>query len=177
VIAEMAQVLIVGRKRDSHEVVRALQDVGVVQIDPLQSDELERNVLAGAEAERRATLERQLARVESILAGVGQPHAAPAPTRLKTITDLNAFLEDIGHRTDVLVRERAELEAELAVTGTYRNVARTLAELAGELDSSERLTAIPFTADDADDITRLRAALDETLRDRYEVATRSAGTV
>ncbi|HWG85111.1 MAG TPA: V-type ATPase 116kDa subunit family protein, partial [Deinococcales bacterium] len=175
-IADMAQVLIVGRKRDSLEVVRALQDVGVVQIDPLDSAELERSALAGADAERRAVLERQLARVESILAALGNPQVAPAPTRLKSISDLGSYLEEVGHRADVLVRERAELESELATTGTYRQVARAAAELAGNLDRSERVAVLAFTAD-AEDLTALRAALDANLGAPYEIGTRQAGAV
>jgi vacuolar-type H+-ATPase subunit I/STV1 len=39
-IAEMSEILILGRKRDNLEVIRALQDAAVVQIDPLEDGEV-----------------------------------------------------------------------------------------------------------------------------------------
>jgi V/A-type H+/Na+-transporting ATPase subunit I len=154
-IAEMSQVLILGRKRDSLEVARALQDAGVVHIDPLESSELPRAVLQGADAERKAILERQLARTESALAAIGMTDVAPDANKLKSIPDMGSFLEEVGHRVDVLAKEKADLANELATINTSNAVARSLADLAGTLAKSERVAVLGFTLDKPSDAANL----------------------
>ena len=116
-IAGMSEVLILGRKRDTLEVVRALQDVGIVQLDPIEPNELPKAVLVGADAERKAQLERQLARAESALAAMGATDAMPEPSKLRG-ADMAAMLEDVGHRADVLSKERNDLASELSAIGS-----------------------------------------------------------
>jgi V/A-type H+-transporting ATPase subunit I len=158
-IAEMAQVLILGRKRDSLEVVRALQDAGVVQIDPIDAGELPKGTVQGPEAERRAGLERQLARAESALAAMGATRTLPDFSKLKGISSLESYLEEIGHRTDVIASERTELEAEVGAINSYGKVARALAELAGTLDRSERVATFGFTFVTPDELAKLEKSL------------------
>jgi V/A-type H+-transporting ATPase subunit I len=156
-IAPMSEVLILGRKRDTLEVVRALQDVGIVQLDPIEPGDLPKATLAAADAERKAHLERLLARTESALAAMGAVNAQPEPGRLRG-ADLEALLEDVGHRADVLSKERSDLAAELSAIGTFSSLARSLGELSGNLGRSGRVATLGFTFAD-EDKARLEAAL------------------
>ncbi len=159
-IAEMAQVLILGRKRDSLDVMRVLQDAGVVHIDPLEAAELPKGTLQGAEAERRAALERLIARTESAIAAVGAGKTQPDMNRLQGL-DLEGFLEDIGHRADVLSREQADLDAEIQAINTFGDAARILGDLTGSLARSDRVATLGFTVADAEEL----AKLEKTLKD------------
>ena len=158
-IAEMAQVLILGRKRDSLEVARALQNAGVVHIDPLEAGELPRAVLQGADAERKSVLERQLARAESALAALGVSNAIPDENKLKTIPDLASYLEEIGHRTDVLSKEHTDLAAELGAIGSFNTVTKSLADLSGSLAKSERVGVLGFTYVKPEEFAKLESTL------------------
>ncbi len=160
-IADMSEILILGRKRDNLEVIRALQDAAVVQIDPLEDSEIPKGVLVGADATRKASLERMLARAESALAALGATNATPDFDKLRGV-NLESLLEEVGSRSDVLALEKSELSQELSAIGSFQSVARTLGELAGGLGKSGRLTAIGFTLSDKKEEEKLRSALLET---------------
>ncbi len=159
-IAEMSEILILGRKRDNLEVIRALQDAAVVQIDPLEDSEIPKGVLLGADAERKSQLERMLARTESALAAMGATDALPDPAKLRGI-ELEPLLEEVGKRSDVLALEKSELSQELGAIGSFQSIARVLGELASGLGKSGRVAAIGFTVSDNKDLEKLKAALSE----------------
>ncbi len=159
-IAQMSEVLILGRKRDNLEVIRALQDAGVVQIDPLEDSEVPRAVLNGADATRKALLERQLARAETALAAMGASDTASDARKLSGV-NIEAMLEEVGARTDVLASERSELAAELGAIGSFQSLARSLAELSGGLGRGGRLVALGLTLTDAKEKEKLETNLRE----------------
>ncbi len=159
-IAEMSEILILGRKRDNLEVIRALQDAAVVQIDPLEDSQIPKGVLLGADAERKAKLERMLARTESALAAMGASDTLPDPSKLRGI-ELEPLLEEVGKRSDVLALEKSELSQELSAIGSFQSTARVLGELAAGLGKSGRLVAIGFTVSDNKELEKLKAALTE----------------
>ncbi len=152
----MSEVLILGRKRDSLEVVRALQDVGVVQLDPIEPTELPKAVLVGVDAERKAKLERMLARAESALAAIGASDTGPGSLRG---VDMEGMLEEVGHRADVLSKERTDLAAELSAIGSFGSLARALGELSGTLGRGGRTASLGFTFGDVDDKEKLEKNL------------------
>jgi V/A-type H+/Na+-transporting ATPase subunit I len=170
-IANMSEVLVLGRKRDNLEVIRALQEAGVVQIDPLEASELPKGVLNPADAERKATLERQLARVESTLAAIDAVEAQPDFAKYRA-SNFDAMLEEVAHRADVLSKERTELNAELAAIGGFGSLARALGDLSSGLGKSGRVAAIGFTLTDAKDRERLETNL-RAAGLTYEIGTQS----
>ena len=174
-IAEMTSVLIVGRNRDALEVTRALQNVGVVQFDPLESKDLPRGALNAVDAERRAVLERLVARAESIVAALGgaTPTSGRQANRPPLPTNREEYLNELGRRVDVLSAERETLEGEIEAVGAYGRVTRELAALAGTLGASGRLSALPVLLSADEDPARLRAQLDEGLPGRFAVGVRA----
>jgi V/A-type H+/Na+-transporting ATPase subunit I len=158
-IAEMSEILILGRKRDNLEVIRALQDAAVVQIDPLEDGEVPRAMLEGAEASRKANLERLLARAESALAAMGATDAKPDYKKLTGNSE--ALIDEIGARTDVLSGERSELAQELSAIGSFSSLARVLGELSSGLGKSGRVAAIGFSVADSKEKDKLEALLRE----------------
>ncbi|MFN3267392.1 MAG: V-type ATPase 116kDa subunit family protein, partial [Deinococcales bacterium] len=160
-IAEMSEILILGRKRDNLEVIRALQEAAVVQIDPLEDTEVPRTILEGADAARKAHLERMLARTESALAALGASEAQPDFKKLSSLA-LEPWLEEVGSRSDVLAAERSELSQELSVIGTFSSLARVLGELGSGLGKSGRVAAIGLSFADAKEKDKLEALLRES---------------
>jgi V/A-type H+/Na+-transporting ATPase subunit I len=157
-IAEMSEILILGRKRDNLEVIRALQDAAVVQVDPLEDSEVPRGMLVGEDAKRKAQLERMLARAESALAAMGASEAAPDPKKLVGV-NIEALLEEVGSRADVLSGERSDLSQELSAIGSFGSVARVLGELSSGLGKFGRVVAIGFTVADQKELDKLIANL------------------
>ena len=172
-IAEMSEVLILGRKRDNLEVIRALQDAGVVQLDPLEDSEIPRGVLLGADALRKAQLERMLARAESSLAAMGATETLPEAQKLAGV-NIQSLLEEVGGRSDILSTERTELSAELGAIGSFQSLARTLGSLSSGLGKSGRLAAIGLQVSDNKELQKLEAALIEAKLE-YEIGHQSAG--
>lgn len=176
-IAKMDQLTVVGRRGVAKEVLQSLQNLGVVQVDPLDFEGgtgLQRVQLKGedrAEAERWREL---LSRSESLLA-VLEPHgegkqAARTEAGVK-LAELESWLSGVGSSVDALVAERADARDELDLIGTYLPVYRQVAPTLARLEASDYLegTAIIASARDAEE---LRAALDESLAGRFELATR-----
>jgi V/A-type H+/Na+-transporting ATPase subunit I len=160
-IAEMSEVLILGRKRDNLEVIRALQDAGVVQLDPLEDSEIPRGVLLGADATRKALLDRLLARAESSLAAMGATDVVADHKKLVGVNVEN-LLEEIGGRTDALAMERSELSAELSAIGGFQSLARTLGDLTSGIGKGGRLVAIGLQLADSKELAKLESSLNES---------------
>jgi V/A-type H+/Na+-transporting ATPase subunit I len=159
-IAEMSEILILGRKRDNLEVIRALQEAAVVQIDPLEDNEVPRAMLEGADASRKATLERMLARTESALAAMNATETQPDFRKLAA-ANLEPLIEEVGARTDVLSKERSDLGQELAAIGSFSSLARVLGDLGSGLGKSGRVAVVGFSVNDAKEKDKLEALLRE----------------
>jgi V/A-type H+/Na+-transporting ATPase subunit I len=181
-IADMAQITLLARKRDAQAIVAALQNAGVVHIDPLTSSDLPKVALAGADGERRAALERQLARLESASSALGLAGVIPDASRLVG-KDLVGYLEEVGSQADALIKRRQELENESQVVASYLTPARALAELAGTLAQAKRLGVLPFVLDGQkpdEQLSKLSQSLKDSFdgkTERYEVGSKSAGGV
>lgn len=67
----MQQVVIAVRKRESDNVITALQDAGVLHLRPIAEGPLSTGNLAGQDAQERREDERLLARAESTIAELG----------------------------------------------------------------------------------------------------------
>ena len=172
-IADMSEILILGRKRDNLDVIRALQDAAVVQIDPLEDSEIPKGVLLGADAARKTQLERMLARTESALAAMGASETTPDFNKLSGV-QLEPLLEEVGSKSDVLAAERTELSQELSAIGSFQSTARVLGELASGLGKSGRLAAIGFILADGKEKDKLEANLREA-KISYELGHQPAG--
>ena len=172
-INPMQQVVIATRKRDSEAVIAALQNAGVLHLKPITGGPLNTGTLAGTDAQSRREDERLLARVESTLAELGSYRPAPAP--LPAQNTWADTIEQAALPVAALARQRQELQADLDAEAAYGDAVRALAKLAGGLDSSRRVSTVPFLLQPTDNVAELEAALNETLRDRHALATDTVG--
>lgn len=176
----MDQLTVVGRRSVAGEVLQALQNLGVVQVDPLDYSGgagLQRVKLEGedrAEADRWHELQ---ARSESLLT-VLEPHGSgKQPGRAEPFSgsrDMESWLQGVGSSVDALVAERADARDELDLIQTYLPVYRLVAPTLGRLEASSYLEGTAVIATERD-LPEVRAALDEALEGRFELATREYG--
>jgi V/A-type H+/Na+-transporting ATPase subunit I len=178
-IADMAQITLLARKRDAAAVVAALQGAGVVHLDPLVGEAMPKAPLPGPEAEARAALERQLARLDTASAALGIGAVAPDPAGLQG-KNLMAYLDEVGAHADRLVRQHQELESDAQLVASFLTPARAIAELAGNLAGSRRLASVSFLLDPQkpqDQLAKLSASLGEALPSRFAVGSKVVGGI
>ena len=172
-INQMQQVVIATRKRDSEDIIAALQEVGVLHLKPIDSGPLNTGSLSGQDAQARRDDERMLARAESTIAELGAYRPAPAP--LPAQSDWENVVEGAATPVSTLARQRQELQSDLEVERTYGDAVRALSRMVGGLDRSRRVSLVPFLLQPTDNLGELDAALREALPERYALATEQVG--
>ncbi|MBW6454759.1 MAG: hypothetical protein K0A98_02650 [Trueperaceae bacterium] len=141
----MDQLLLVGRKGAAHDVLVALQGLGVVQIDAVDVDALEGEGAAGVlerfrppedAARARATWDRVAGRCSTLLETLAVGDEVPTAGKGELPSDPETVaerVEVVAGLVDQLVAERAEVAEELetiqAFLPTFRDLAPTLAQL------------------------------------------------
>ncbi|MFA5551187.1 MAG: V-type ATPase 116kDa subunit family protein [Trueperaceae bacterium] len=173
-IAEMDQVLVVGRRSGAKDVLSALQSLGVVQVDDLQGVEAEDALrplkLEGADLVAKETWDRLVARSTTLLDMLGL--RADRQPRAEVGSDpavLEAELGGIAEQVERLVAERAELRDELELSSTYLPLLRNLAPLQGPLDDARYLAGVAFLASE-DDLAKFEPQLQEEFGSAYALA-------
>lgn len=146
----MQQVLIVGARSEGNALIRALQGAGVLHIRPLDDSALEGHFQTGGlgaeQAEGRRTTERLLARVDSTLAELRAQQPDLRAGALPHPHDWEAAVEAAAQPTAELSRRAGEVQSDRDAAAAYREVLATLATLTGGLETSRRVSVVPFTA-------------------------------
>ena len=175
-IAEMDQVTVVGRRSVAHELLKSLQSLGVVQVDPVEpTEELELKRLELAEDDRNAkeAWTRAVSRSEGLLDSLQAQEVRPASRSEvpSTLDELLSQLDATGKQIDALVAERGEIRDELDVAQTYLPVFRDIAPLLAQFDDSRYLYGTAFAVD-SDDVEETVRAVEDELEDRVVFSTR-----
>ncbi len=175
-IAEMDQVLVVGRRSGAKDVLTALQNLGVMQIDDLGGDEAEDALrplqLTGNDLVAKETWDRLVARSTTLLDMLGLRLGHQG--RVEVSTDpavLESELSGLTEQVERLVAERGELRDELELSNTYLPLLRNLAPLQGPLDDARYLAGVAFLVGD-DDLAKLEPKLREEFGSAYALATK-----
>jgi V/A-type H+-transporting ATPase subunit I len=178
-IAEMDQVLVVGRRSGTKEVLASLQNLGVVQLDNVQMEEAQTDLkplkLTGDDLVAKETWDRLLARSSSLLDELGV--RADKQARVDVGTDpakLEAELGSLAEQVQRLVAERADLRDELELSATYLPLLRGLAPLLGPLDDAHYLAGVAFLISE-DELVKLQPVLTEEFGPGFALARKSFG--
>ncbi len=175
-IAEMDQVLVVGRRSEAKEVLSTLQSLGLMQVTSLDAEVDESPIqplrLSGADLEAKETWSRLVSRSTALLdqLGVNQRQVA----RTEAGADAQALEHDLAQlseKVERLIAERSELRDELELSVNYLPLLRHLAPLLGPLDDSRYLAGTAFLLD-ADELPKLEAQLAEQFASRFVLAQR-----
>jgi V/A-type H+/Na+-transporting ATPase subunit I len=170
----MEQLLVVGRKSIAKELLASLQQLGVVQLVPAHNQQLAQLELSSADRQAKEAWDAVVARSEGLVAafglegvGAGASGKERAPASLAEIQD---YLNEVGAQTDRLLAERGEITDELDVIEAYLPQFRELAPLLAPLEESRYLASAAFLLPSEEAATKVRAALDEALPERFELA-------
>ncbi|MFU8887556.1 MAG: V-type ATP synthase subunit I [Trueperaceae bacterium] len=181
----MDQLLLVGRKGAAHDVLVALQGLGVVQIDTVDVDALEEEGAAGAlerfrptedVARARATWDRVAGRCSTLLETLAVGDDVPTAGK----GELPGDPETVAERVEVvaglveqLVTERAEVAEELETVQTFLPTFRDLAPTLAQLEDGRYLYgAATLVATNA--VAEARAVLGEALEGRIAFEERAS---
>jgi V/A-type H+-transporting ATPase subunit I len=174
-IASMDQITLVGRKRIAHELLSALQSLGVVQIDPLEPshDALGKFTLSDDQRKQKegwdAAVSKSQALIEAL--GVQSVFASNRSDVPANAADVNQQIATIASQVDRLVAERSEYRDELDVISTYLPVFRDVTPVSSQLETSRYLQSVSFIAP-AEKIAEVQRNLTEILGDNVEVSIR-----
>jgi V/A-type H+-transporting ATPase subunit I len=172
VIARMEKLFLIGPKRLAPEILFELQQVGVVQIDSLRSDEIgEYRLSKEEEALLRRWDEVALSADHSLrLLGLGTDLSVE-PFR-GDLEGAESVILPLERRAAGLVEKRDQLVDELEFIDQYHEVVTVLAETVQGLDESEWLSILPFLLDKREDLPPLENELASTLDGRFVLAQR-----
>lgn len=180
-ISQMDQLTVVGRRSLAGDVLQALQNLGVVQVDPLDVGAdagLKPVRLEGAvrqDADRWHELEARTEALLGVLEPYGSGRGAGRSEAAAPLPELESWLSGVGSSVDALVAERAEARDELDVIEAFLPAFRLVAPTLGRLEESAYVDGLAVIAGPRD-VADVRQALDEALPGRYELAEREYGT-
>ena len=166
-IAQMDQLTVVGKRAVAQDLVVALQNLGVVQVDPIEPGEaleLDRFTLSDEDAASKEDWDALVSKSEALLntldAEARNVSRADAPDNP---AEMMKQLEQIAKESDALLSERSELRDDLDVVGTYLPLMQDLAPTLAQFDESRFLYASAFVvpAENAEaDLAQVSEALD-----------------
>lgn len=178
----MDQLLVVGRRGIAKEVLASLQQLGVVQLTPLRSEELGQFGVTDADRQTEEAWDAAVARSEGLLSSFGLAGAVAPKVGNKdrdrlpsSLSDVEDYLAEVGAQADRLIAERAQIADEQDVIGVYLPQFSGLAPLLAPLESSRYLDSAAFLLPNEDTLEKTRAALNEALPERFELALKTQG--
>ncbi|HEX2451795.1 MAG TPA: V-type ATPase 116kDa subunit family protein [Gemmatimonadales bacterium] len=173
-IVPMTRVRILGTRASLPDVIRALQDTGVLHVVPQPGlPELTAFHLPPSETRRRRQLLRILGDADAVLAGVGEADGRVPPPPVPSTSDCARWARLAGRtrrRLASLDSKAQSLEEERALLARYHGVFEVLERLLRTRPPTSAATAfhVVLRADQTDAVPRLRAALADLIGDAFE---------
>ncbi|KGQ23084.2 V-type ATP synthase subunit I [Thermus filiformis] len=172
-IAPMEKLLVAAPKGLARELLRALQEAGVVHLETLRVEELSEYRLSPEELAELRGWEGVLAGAEHTLNLLGEE---PQPSRPfpEGLEAAQKALAPLQTQAEALLRERQELEEDLEQARLFSEAFTRLAEMAHGLDESPRLRVLGFLLSEKE-LPRAEEALRAALEDRFLLASEPLG--
>ncbi len=175
-IGRMEKLFIVGPKKLAPAILSNLQSAGIIQIDPLRTEEIKEYRLSRGEEDQLRRWDAVASSADHALRLLG---LEPDPAVQPFVGDLEEAEKDcapLEQRAAALVQKREQLQDELELIGQYREVVEPLAEAGGSLDESRWLSVLPLVLEKQADAVPLEEELASVLGDRFLVAGRPVGS-
>lgn len=176
-IARMEKLFLVAPKGYADDILRDLQQAGVVQIDRLRSEQLGQFQLDAQQQAKLQGWEAVASSADHALRLLGCEGDAVAAPFTGDLAEAEALVSRNAHLASVCVEEREALTDEQAWIKRYGPVVNVLAALIQGLDERPRLTALAFLVAGQEALAALEAELTAVLGNRYALAARPAGGV
>ncbi len=175
-IGRMEKLFIVGPKKMAPTVLLDLQRAGVVQIDPLRTEEIKEYLLSHDEEILLRRWDGVAASADHALKllGLEPDRSVKANAEGLEVAEGAASLRE--RQSAALVEEGQRLREEIELISQYQEVIRVLAEAEQGLAESRRVAVLPFLFERRTDLRALEQELASTLKDRFLFAGKPVGS-
>jgi len=163
----MEKLFIAGPRKLAPEILLDLQHAGVVQIDPLRTDEMKEYRLNHDEENLVRRWDGVAASSEHALKLLGLEQDRSAKPYAEELDGAEAAASDRERQSAALVEKRQRLRDEVELMKQYKEVIGVLAEAAQGLDESRRLAVLPFLLERNIDPVLVEEELTSTLGNRF----------
>lgn len=174
-IGRMEKLFIVGPKKLAPTILLDLQRAGVVQIDPLRTEEIKEYRLTHDEEILVRRWDGVAASADHALKLLGLEPDHSAKPYLEDLKEAEAAASARERQSAALVEKRQRLRDEIELINQYHEIIGVLAEAGQGLDESQRLAVLPFLIERRTDPTPLEQELASTLGDRFLLAGKPVG--
>jgi V/A-type H+-transporting ATPase subunit I len=172
----MEKLFIVGPRKLAPEILLDLQRAGVVQIDPLRTEEIEEYRLSDREEILVRRWDGVAASAEHALQLLGQELDRSSNPYPEDLDGAEAAASATERRSALLVERRRQLRDEIEMIQQYEEITRLMAEAAQDLDVSRRVGVLPFLLERNRDPAPLEEELERTLGKRFLLAGKPVGS-
>ncbi len=172
----MEKLFIIGPKPIAPTILSDLQRVGVVQIDPLRTEEIDPYQLSQDEDLRLRRWEAVISSVNHALKLLGAEADQWVPPFAGDLDEAEVSVSAWEQRAAVLVEKRERLRNELDLIDQYLGIVAAMAEIGQGLEESPRLTVLPFVLEKRRDFELLHQELVSTLDQRFLLAAKPVGS-
>ncbi|HEU5169457.1 MAG TPA: hypothetical protein VFU46_02905, partial [Gemmatimonadales bacterium] len=176
-ILEMVRLRVLGPRARLPEVIRVVQDVGVLHLaPPPERPQLEGFLMSPADARRRRAIARAIDEVEGALAGLGAgtARAAAPPAGVADFARWTRVAHRVRRRVGALAGRAAALEEERALLARYRDFFEAFEALLRSRGGTAAATVfhVVLRADQADQRPKLEAGLRQLVGPAFESVAR-----
>ena len=166
-IGRMEKLFMVGPKRLAPSILLSLQGAGVVQIDPLRTDEMNGYRLDHGEEVRLGRWDGVATSADHALRLLGLEADPSVQSFAGDLEEAEAAVTPLEQQAASLVERRERLQNEIEMVGPYMEVGEALAEAGQGLDESPRLAVLPFVFERETHPIALEQELESTLDGRF----------
>ncbi len=174
-IERMEKLFIVGPKKLAPTILFDLQRAGVVQIDPLRTEEIKEYRLGHEEENLVKRWDGVAASAEHALKLLGLEQDRSAKPYAGELEGAEAVTFTLERQSAALVEKRQQLRDEIELINEYKEIIVMLAEAAQGLDESRRLAVLPFLVERRTDLRPLEQELKSTLSDHFLFSGKAVG--
>ena len=172
----MEKLFIVGPKKLAPTILLDLQRAGVVQIDPLRTEEIREYRFNHDEETLVRRWDGVAASADHALKLLGLEPDRSAKPYAEELEGAEAAASARERQASVLVEKRQQLRDEIGLIHQYEEIISVLAEAAQGLDDSRRLAVLPFLLERSTDPIPLEQELESTLGDRFLLTGKLVGS-
>lgn len=174
-IGRMEKLFMAGPRQLAPTILLDLQRAGVVQIDPLRTDEIGGYRLSQDEEVRHRRWDAVATSADHAMKLLGLEADSSVQPFSGTLEEAEAAVLPHEKRAAALVEKRERLRDEIGLIGQYRNSIEALAEIGRGLDESRWLAVLAFVLERRMRPIPLEQELASALDDRFLLAEKPVG--
>ena len=175
-IGRMEKLFMIGPRKLAPAILLNMQRAGVIQIDPMRTEEIKEYQLNRDEEDRHRRWDAVAASADHALRLLALELDQSVQPFGGDLEEAERVCSPFEQRAAVLVEKREQLQDELELIEQYREVVEALAEAGQGLDESQWLSVLPLVLEKQTDLASLEEELASTLEGRFLLAGKPVGS-